>query len=58
MVEQRFVVEVYDEFVTAGNAAVLRCHMPTFVRDLLEVVAWVEGSSNYIFPDSNANSGN
>ena len=58
VIEQRLAVEVYDEFVTAGNSAVLRCHIAAFVRDLLEIVAWVEGSSNYIFPESHPNAGN
>ncbi|KAI2811059.1 hypothetical protein BLOT_002229 [Blomia tropicalis] len=58
VVEQRFAVEVYDEFVTAGNAAILRCHMPPFVRDLLDIVAWIEGSSNYIFPSSQTKTDN
>lgn len=54
MVEQRFVIEVYDEFVTAGNSALLRCHIPAFMRDLLDIIGWVEGSSNYILPDTTA----
>ncbi|KAH9415976.1 hypothetical protein DERP_000471, partial [Dermatophagoides pteronyssinus] len=32
LVEQRFVIEVYDEFVTAGNSALLRCHIPAFMH--------------------------
>ena len=56
--EQAFTIEAYDEFVTAGNSAVLRCHIPAFVRDLLDIVAWIEGPSNYIFADSRPNAGN
>lgn len=58
VVEQRFVIEVYDEFVTSGNSVVLRCHIPAFMRDLLDIVAWVEGSSNYILPEHHPNAGN
>nr|XP_027200228.1 Down syndrome cell adhesion molecule-like protein Dscam2 isoform X2 [Dermatophagoides pteronyssinus] len=54
VVEQRFVIEVYDEFVTAGNSALLRCHIPAFMRDLLDIIGWIEGSSNHILPDTNA----
>ncbi|KAH7636186.1 mdscam3 [Dermatophagoides farinae] len=54
VVEQRFVIEVYDEFVTAGNSALLRCHIPAFMRDLLDIIGWIEGSSNYILPDTTA----
>ncbi|UXI20603.1 connectin-like [Sarcoptes scabiei] len=51
VVEQRFVIEVYDEFVPSGSTAILRCHIPAFMRDLLDIVAWLEGSTNYILPD-------
>lgn len=51
VVEQRFVIEVYDEFVTVGNSGVLRCHIPAFMRDVLTISAWVEGLTNYILAD-------
>lgn len=57
VVEQAFNIEVYDEFVTSGNSAVLRCHVPAFVRDLVDIVAWIEGSSNYIFPSRHVQTG-
>ncbi|KAL1487360.1 hypothetical protein MTO96_030974 [Rhipicephalus appendiculatus] len=40
VVEQYYEVQVYDEFTIAGNTAVLRCHVPSFVRDDVIVVSW------------------
>ena len=31
---------MYDEFVISGNTAVLRCHIPSYVRDYVAVVTW------------------
>ncbi|KAL3225819.1 hypothetical protein MRX96_025513, partial [Rhipicephalus microplus] len=40
VVEQYYEVQVYDEFTIAGNTAVLRCHVPSFVRDDVIVMSW------------------
>ncbi|XP_037518237.1 Down syndrome cell adhesion molecule-like protein Dscam2 [Rhipicephalus sanguineus] len=40
VVDQYYEVQVYDEFTIAGNTAVLRCHVPSFVRDDVMVVSW------------------
>ncbi|KAL1476140.1 hypothetical protein MTO96_018761, partial [Rhipicephalus appendiculatus] len=40
VVEQYYEAQVYDEFTIAGNTAVLRCHVPSFVRDDVIVVSW------------------
>lgn len=40
VVQQRYEVQVYDEFVISGNTAVLRCHIPSYVRDYVAVVTW------------------
>ncbi|CAG2162952.1 unnamed protein product, partial [Oppiella nova] len=42
VVRQNFVIEVYDEFPVMGNTAVMRCHIPAFVRDYLTITAWIE----------------
>lgn len=31
-----------DEYVIKGNAAVLKCNIPSFVSDHVEVIAWVD----------------
>ncbi|KAM7293005.1 Down syndrome cell adhesion molecule homolog [Ixodes scapularis] len=32
--------QVYDEFVISGNVAVLRCSVPSFVREFVDFVSW------------------
>ncbi|XP_042899058.1 cell adhesion molecule Dscam1 isoform X2 [Parasteatoda tepidariorum] len=35
VVQRRYKVQVYDEFVVRGNTAVLRCQVPSFVHDYI-----------------------
>ncbi|GFY30846.1 uncharacterized protein TNCV_3120061 [Trichonephila clavipes] len=39
-VRQGYQVQVYDEFVIRGNTAVLRCQVPSMVRDYVIVTTW------------------
>lgn len=50
VVAQAFSVDV--EILTAplGCTAILRCLIPTFVRELVRVVSWVQEPSIYIYP--------
>jgi hypothetical protein len=32
---------VIDEFVLLGNAAIMKCLLPSFVTDFIQVVSWV-----------------
>ncbi|XP_050039355.1 cell adhesion molecule Dscam1-like isoform X1 [Dermacentor andersoni] len=41
VVSQPFEVRAYDEFVTRGNAALFRCHLPSFAKDVLTITAWL-----------------
>ncbi|XP_042901755.1 cell adhesion molecule Dscam1 isoform X1 [Parasteatoda tepidariorum] len=41
VVQQKFVPQVYDDFVIRGNTAVLRCHLPAFVREYVTIDSWV-----------------
>ncbi|CAH0767134.1 unnamed protein product [Bemisia tabaci] len=50
VVEQNYDVQVHDAYVTVGNTAVLRCVVPTFVKDFLTVTSWVQDSSFNIYP--------
>ncbi|RWS11782.1 Down syndrome cell adhesion molecule-like protein Dscam2, partial [Dinothrombium tinctorium] len=47
-VQQNYVVEVYDEFVIVGNTAVLRCHIPGFIKESVEVTSWIQDSTDVI----------
>ncbi|XP_023236837.1 Down syndrome cell adhesion molecule-like protein Dscam2, partial [Centruroides sculpturatus] len=40
VVQQQYQVQVYDEFVIRGNTAVLRCQVPSYVRDYVIVTTW------------------
>ncbi|KAG8198699.1 hypothetical protein JTE90_023471 [Oedothorax gibbosus] len=37
---QAFEARVYDEFVIKGNIGVLRCNLPSHVRDYVKVTSW------------------
>ncbi|XP_042865020.1 Down syndrome cell adhesion molecule-like protein Dscam2 [Penaeus japonicus] len=52
LVVQEFEVRVYDEYVISGNTAVLRCVVPSFVRDLVTVTAWVRDHAYHIYPSA------
>ncbi|XP_070391428.1 cell adhesion molecule Dscam1-like isoform X4 [Dermacentor albipictus] len=41
VLRRRYDVKVYEEFVIKGNTAVLRCHVPEFVREYVAVTAWL-----------------
>ncbi|GIY89731.1 ig-like domain-containing protein [Caerostris darwini] len=41
LVKQKFNPQVYDDFVVRGNTAVLRCLLPTFVREYVSVDSWI-----------------
>ncbi|XP_046985890.1 Down syndrome cell adhesion molecule-like protein Dscam2 [Schistocerca americana] len=51
VMKQYYEVQVYDEFVMVGNTAVLRCHVPSFVRDYVIVTSWLRGSTDRIVTD-------
>lgn len=39
-VNQFYESQVYDMYVIRGNAAVFKCHIPSFVSDHVHVVSW------------------
>lgn len=41
VVEQSYQLRVNDEFVLKGNTAVLKCIVPSFIGDFLEIIEWV-----------------
>lgn len=34
-------MQVYDEFVIRENMAIMRCHVPSIVREYVRVVSWL-----------------
>lgn len=48
VVKQFYEIQVYDEFVILGNTAVLKCHVPSFVRDHVLVTSWIQDESTVL----------
>ena len=46
MVQQFYQTEVNNEYVIRGNAAVLKCSIPSFVADFVQVVSWTDSEGN------------
>lgn len=42
VVHQFYQTRVIDEFVLRGNAATLKCLVPSFVADFIDVEAWLD----------------
>lgn len=42
MVNQFYDAEIIKEYVIRGNAAVLKCSIPSFVADFVYVESWVD----------------
>lgn len=40
VVQQFYQSEVNNEYVIRGNSAVLKCSIPSFVADFINVVSW------------------
>lgn len=47
VVQQFYQTRVNDEFVLRGNAGTLKCLVPSFVGDFVQIVEWIsdEGDS-------------
>lgn len=39
--KQNFEIRVIDEFVLLGNSAIMRCLLPSFVADFVQVSSWL-----------------
>ncbi|XP_073812139.1 Down syndrome cell adhesion molecule 1 isoform X14 [Musca autumnalis] len=52
VVHQFYQTRVIDEFVLRGNSAILKCAVPSFVADFIEVESWVDEEGMEIFKPS------
>ncbi|XP_019890710.1 cell adhesion molecule Dscam2 [Musca domestica] len=52
VVPQSYTVNVMDEAVLRGNSAILKCHIPSFVADFIQVASWLEDEEREILPTS------
>ncbi|XP_059046527.1 cell adhesion molecule Dscam2 isoform X44 [Achroia grisella] len=46
VVQQQYESEVNNEYVIRGNSAILKCSIPSFVADFVNVVSWHDESGN------------
>lgn len=49
---QYYEADVNKEHVIRGNAAVIKCLIPSFVADFVEVVSWHTDSEENFYPGS------
>ena len=52
VVSQEYQVEIDNEFVVRGNAAVVRCKLPSFAADFVQVASWEDSAGGSYFPSS------
>lgn len=48
---QYYQSEVNNEYVIRGNAAILKCSIPSFVAEFVQVVGWQDDQGNSFNPD-------
>lgn len=48
VVNQFYEAEILTEYVIRGNAAVLKCSIPSFVADFVKVEAWIDENGTEI----------
>lgn len=59
VVHQFYQSRVIDEFVLRGNTATIKCLIPSFVADFVQVVEWVTDDGSFAAsPTSDTNYGN
>lgn len=51
-VNQFYESQVYDMYVIRGNAAVFKCHIPSFVSDHVQVVSWHDTEGGEYLPNT------
>ncbi|KPJ11137.1 Down syndrome cell adhesion molecule-like protein CG42256 [Papilio machaon] len=53
VVQQQYESEVNNEYVIRGNSAILKCSIPSFVADFVNVVSWHDEAGNAFTPTEN-----
>jgi hypothetical protein len=52
VVNQFYEAEILTEYVIRGNTAVLKCSIPSFVADFVQVEAWIAEDGEMHVPSS------
>ena len=50
-VNQNYETEADNEYVILGNTALVKCEIPSFVSDLIQVVGWEDNMGNIFTND-------
>lgn len=46
---QEYEVRVNDEFVLRGNAGLLKCLVPSYVSDVVQIESWTSSDGDQVF---------
>lgn len=47
MVGHFYESQVYDEYVIKGNSALLKCNIPSFVSDFVDIIEWTDSNGSH-----------
>lgn len=50
MISQPFEAEADNEYVIRGNAAIMKCEVPSFVSDFVQVEMWMDSEGGTYYP--------
>lgn len=56
VVTQFYITEAENEYVIKGNAAVMKCKIPSFVADFVYVEAWINAEDGTALTATNDSS--
>lgn len=56
VVTQFYITEAENEYVIKGNAAVMKCKIPSFVADFVYVEAWINAEDGTVLTAPNNDS--
>lgn len=57
VVNQFYGADILMEYVIRGNAAVLKCSIPSFVADFVRVESWIDELGTVLLPPTDNNYG-
>ena len=49
VVPQEYLAEADNEHVILGNAAIVKCEIPSFVADFVRVTSWIDETTSKAF---------
>ncbi|XP_055315262.1 cell adhesion molecule Dscam2 isoform X3 [Sitodiplosis mosellana] len=52
VVNQKYKVQVHDEYVMSGNTALLKCQVPSYMNEFVMVTAWVQDNGMHLYPNT------